>query len=91
MKEEKKFKGTWRDGIKKCAPDSLTLVMRGKLRIKTRPSDEEALELLERYKGKTFGEVKKILDDAQFWLQSIRMISFEKEGKDEEVKEEKKQ
>ena len=91
MKEEKKFKGTWREGIKILAPDSATLIMRGKLRIKTRPSDKEALELIERYKDKTFDEVEKILDDAKFWLQMVRMLSFEKEGKDEEAKGEKKQ
>ena len=74
---EQEFTGTWIDGIKKCAPNGLTVIMRGKLKIKTRPSDLEALELLERYKDKTFGEVKKILDDAQFWLHMITILSFE--------------
>lgn len=76
-KEEVKFKGTWRDSVKKCAPDSLLLVMRDKLRIRTRPSDKEALELLESFEDKTFGEVHKILDDAQFWLHMIQILSFE--------------
>ena len=79
MTKEEKFEGTWRDGIKKCAPDSLILTMHGKLRIRTRPSDKEALELLESFEDKTFGEVKKILDDAQFWLHMIQILSFEKE------------
>ena len=74
---EEKFFGPWRQGIKELAPDHRTLIMRGKLRIKTRPTDLEAMELIERYKGKTFDEVEKILDDAKFWLHMIRMLSFE--------------
>ena len=70
--------------LKILAPDSATLIMRGKLRIKTRPSDKEALELIEQYKDKTFGEVKKILDDAQFWLNMIRILSFENEAEKKE-------
>ena len=88
---ELKYVGTWREGIKKCAPDGLTMIMRGKIKIKTRPSDEEALELLEGYKDKTFDEVRKILDDARFWLQFIQNLSFDEEGKDEEAKGEEKQ
>ena len=84
MTEEQKFIGTWREGVKILAPDSATLIMHGKLRIKTRPSDKEALELIEQYKDKTFDEVKKILDDAQFWLQMIRVLSFEKEKEENE-------
>ena len=79
MTKEQKFVGTWRDGIKKCAPDGLTVIMRGRLKIKTRPSDKEALELVESFENKTFGEVKKLLDDAQFWLRMIQFLSFEKE------------
>ena len=82
--KEKKFFGTWREGIKILAPDSATLIMRGKLRIKTRPSDKEAMELIEQYKDKTFGEVKKILDDAQFWLNMIQILSFENEAEKKE-------
>jgi hypothetical protein len=82
MTKEEKFVGSWIDGVKKCAPDGLTVIMRGKLKIKTRPSDKEALELLDSYKDKTFGEVKKLLDDAQFWLQMIQFLSFEKEGEE---------
>ena len=77
--EKINFVGGWWAAIKKAAPDSLTVIMHGKLRIRTRPQDKEALELLERYKGKTFGEVKKILDDAEFWLAFIQILSFEKE------------
>ena len=88
---EQKYVETWREGIKELAPKSGTLVMQGKITIKTRPTDLEAMELIERYKDKTFGEVEKILDDAKFWLQMVRMLSFEKEGKDEEAKGEKKQ
>lgn len=84
MTEEVNFVGGWWAAIKKCAPESLTVIMRGKLRLRTRPEDREALELLERYKDKTFGEVGRILDDAQFWLRMIQILSFEK-GK--EVKE----
>ena len=54
--------------------------MRGKVTIKTRPTDLEATELIERYKDKTFDEVEKILDDPKFWLQMIRMLSFEEKG-----------
>lgn len=81
MNEEQKFVGGWWSAIKKCAPDSLTVVMRGKLRIRTRPADKEALELLERFKDKSVGEVSKILDDAQFWLHMMYILSFEKEKK----------
>jgi len=77
---EKKFFGTWREGIKILAPDSATLIMRGKLKLKTRPTDLEAMELIERYKDKTFDEVEKILDDAKFWLNMIRILSFENEA-----------
>ena len=82
MTKEEKFVGSWIDGVKKCAPDGLTVIMRGKLKIKTRPSDKEALELFDSYKDKTFGEVKKLLDDAQFWLRMIQFLSFEKEGEE---------
>ena len=77
--EEINFVGGWWAAIKKCAPESFTVIMRGKMRIKTRPSDKEALELLESFKDKTFGDAKKILDDAQFWLHMIQILSFEKE------------
>lgn len=79
MTEEINFVGGWWSAIKKGAPDSLTVIMKGELRIRTRPSDKEALELLEGLKDKTFGEVNKILDDAQFWLHMIQILSFEKE------------
>lgn len=79
MTEKINFVGGWWAAIKKCAPESLTVIMRGKLRLRTRPEDKEALELLERYKDKTFGEVINILDDAKFWSHMIQILSFEKE------------
>lgn len=77
--EKINFVGGWWAAIKKAAPDSLTVIMHGKLRIRTRPRDKEALALLEKYKDKSFGEVREILDDAQFWLHMIQILSFEKE------------
>ena len=82
MTKEQKFVGTWREGIKELAPKGGKLVMQGKVTIKTRPTDLDAMELIERYKDKTFDEVEKILDDAKFWLQMVRMLSFEKEEKE---------
>jgi len=82
MIKEQKLVGGWIDGIKKCAPDGLTVIMRGEIKIKARPSDKEALELLEKYKDKTFGEVEKIFNDAQFWLRMIQKLSFEEKSKE---------
>ncbi|MCK4526270.1 hypothetical protein KAW18_02765 [candidate division WOR-3 bacterium] len=82
MIKEQKYVGTWREGIKELAPKSGMLIMRGKVTIKTRPTDLEAMELIEQYKDKTFDEVEKILDDARFWLSMIWCLSFdEKEEK----------
>lgn len=71
MIKDEIFVGTWREGIKELAPKSGTLVIQGKVTIKTRPTDLEAMELIEQYRGKTFDEVEKILDDAKFWLQMV--------------------
>ena len=81
MIKEQKYVGSWREGIKELAPKSGTLIMRGKVTIKTRPTNLDAMELIEQYKDKTFDEVEKILDDARFWLNMIRYLSFEEKEK----------